>query len=109
MQYDQKGLGTHRKVRWLLHGAVARQLHAALAHAARAWRSDIKGHYEDYDGFVVLHGTDTMAYTASALSFMLVNLSKPVVLTGAGAHRGSAACHARAADLPLPRLPNPPE
>ena len=38
--------------------------------------------YDDYDGFVVLHGTDTMAYTASALSFMLENLSKPVVLTG---------------------------
>ncbi len=38
--------------------------------------------YDDYDGFVVLHGTDTMAYTASALSFMLENLSKPVVVTG---------------------------
>lgn len=39
--------------------------------------------YEKYDGFVVLHGTDTMAYTASALSFMLQNLSKPVIVTGA--------------------------
>lgn len=39
-------------------------------------------HYHDYDGFVILHGTDTMAYTATALSFMLGNLSKPVVLTG---------------------------
>lgn len=38
--------------------------------------------YEDYDGFVILHGTDTMAYTASALSFGLQNLSKPVILTG---------------------------
>jgi len=38
--------------------------------------------YDDYDGFVVLHGTDTMAYTASALSFMLDGLDKPVVLTG---------------------------
>jgi len=38
--------------------------------------------YGKYDGFVVLHGTDTMAYTASALSFMLENLDKPVVLTG---------------------------
>ena len=38
--------------------------------------------YEQYDGFVVLHGSDTMAYTASALSFMLENLNKPVVLTG---------------------------
>ena len=38
--------------------------------------------YYDYDGFVVLHGTDTMAYTASALSFMLDNLQKPVIITG---------------------------
>ena len=38
--------------------------------------------YDDYDGFVVLHGTDTMAYTASALSFMLENLDKPVIITG---------------------------
>lgn len=38
--------------------------------------------YYDYEGFVILHGTDTMAYTASALSFMLENLSKPVILTG---------------------------
>ena len=38
--------------------------------------------YNNFDGFVILHGTDTMAYTASALSFMLENLSKPVILTG---------------------------
>lgn len=38
--------------------------------------------YEKYDGFVVLHGTDTMAFTASALSYMLENLTKPVILTG---------------------------
>lgn len=42
----------------------------------------IEENYERYDGFVVLHGTDTMAYTASALSFMLENLRKPVVITG---------------------------
>ena len=42
----------------------------------------ISDHYADYDGFVILHGTDTMAYTASALSFMLQNLTKPVILTG---------------------------
>ena len=42
----------------------------------------IAHHYERYDGFVIFHGTDTMAYTASALSFMLENLSKPVILTG---------------------------
>lgn len=43
---------------------------------------DIKDRYEDYDGFVILHGTDTMAYTASALSFMLEGLTKPVIFTG---------------------------
>ncbi len=42
----------------------------------------IKQKYSTYDGFVVLHGTDTMSYTASALSFMLENISKPVVFTG---------------------------
>ena len=42
----------------------------------------IEKNYEAYDGFVVLHGSDTMAYTASALSFMLQNLNKPVILTG---------------------------
>lgn len=42
----------------------------------------IASHYDQYDGFVILHGTDTMAYSASALSFMLEHLSKPVVFTG---------------------------
>ena len=42
----------------------------------------IQEHYHRFDGFVVLHGTDTMAYTASALSFSLENLDKPVILTG---------------------------
>jgi L-asparaginase len=42
----------------------------------------IQDKYEEYDGFVVLHGSDTMAYTASALSFMLENLNKPVIFTG---------------------------
>ncbi|WP_299154309.1 asparaginase domain-containing protein [uncultured Tateyamaria sp.] len=42
----------------------------------------IENNYDDYEGFVILHGTDTMVYTASALSFMLANLAKPVVLTG---------------------------
>lgn len=42
----------------------------------------IDSNYDNYDGFVVLHGTDILAYTASALGFMLKNLSKPVILTG---------------------------
>ena len=49
------------------------------------WSSlaDVIGqYYLDYDGFVIVHGTDTMAYTASALSFMLQGLGKPVVVTG---------------------------
>ncbi|MEG6616717.1 asparaginase [Peptococcaceae bacterium 1198_IL3148] len=43
---------------------------------------NIYQNYNDYDGFVITHGTDTMAYTAAALSYMLQNLAKPVVLTG---------------------------
>ena len=49
------------------------------------WRRIVEiivGHYDGYDGFVILHGTDTMAFTAAALSFMLENLTKPVILTG---------------------------
>ena len=42
----------------------------------------IERNYSKFDGFVILHGSDTMAYTASALSFMLEGLSKPVILTG---------------------------
>ena len=43
----------------------------------------IEANYNDYDGFVILHGTDTMAYSSSALPFILEGLSKPVILTGA--------------------------
>ena len=43
----------------------------------------IADHYDSFDGFVVLHGTDTMSYSASALAFMLENLDKPVIFTGA--------------------------
>lgn len=48
----------------------------------QAIANDIQRQYEQYDGFVILHGTDTMAYTASALSFMLEDLAKPVIVTG---------------------------
>ena len=53
--------------------------------APRLWAQLVRiisDRYDEYDGFVILHGTDTMAYTASALSFMLENLTKPVILTG---------------------------
>jgi len=49
------------------------------------WRqivTDISKHYNSYDGFLIIHGTDTMAYTSSMLAFALENLGKPVVLTG---------------------------
>ena len=55
----------------------------------------IQQNYEQYDSFVILHGTDTMAYTASALSFMLVGLNKPVILTGAQLPIGVARSDAR--------------
>ena len=54
--------------------------------AVQEWNNigkTIAEHYDEYDGFVVLHGTDTMSYTASALSFMLEGLNKPVIFTGA--------------------------
>ncbi len=44
--------------------------------------NDIHHNYQQYDAFIILHGTDTMAYTASALSFMLEDLGKPVIVTG---------------------------
>ena len=55
----------------------------------------IKSNYEKFNAFVILHGTDTMAYTASALSFLLENLSKPVILTGAQLPIGVARSDAR--------------
>ncbi|MEZ0538998.1 asparaginase [Fibrella arboris] len=55
----------------------------------------IDTYYEQFDSFVILHGTDTMAYTASALSFMLTNLGKPVILTGAQLPIGVARTDAR--------------
>ena len=48
----------------------------------------IKEHYENYHGFVILHGTDTMAYLASALSFMFENLAKSVIFTGSQVRLG---------------------
>lgn len=55
----------------------------------------IEENYAQYDGFVILHGTDTMAYTASMLSFMLEGLQKPVILTGAQLPIGSLRSDAR--------------
>ncbi len=55
----------------------------------------IRDNYDNYDGFVVLHGTDTMAYSASALSFMLENLKKPVIFTGSQLPIGSLRTDAK--------------
>ncbi|MFC5408191.1 asparaginase [Larkinella bovis] len=55
----------------------------------------IRDNYRSYDSFVILHGTDTMAYTASALSFLLEGLNKPVILTGAQLPIGVARSDAR--------------
>lgn len=54
-----------------------------LPHDWTRMAAALAGHWQDYDGFVLVHGTDTMAYTAAALSFMLRGLDKPVILTGA--------------------------
>ncbi|OJJ14146.1 L-asparaginase 1 [marine bacterium AO1-C] len=55
----------------------------------------IKENYQNYDGFVVLHGTDTMAFSASALSFLLEGLNKPVIFTGAQLPIGAVRSDAR--------------
>ncbi len=60
-----------------------------------AMASMIEAHYAEFDGFVVLHGSDTMSYSASALSFMLENLSKPVVFTGSQLPIGDLRTDAR--------------
>ncbi len=80
----------------------------AVTHWVRLAR-EIKARYQDHVGFVILHGTDTLAYTASVLAYMLDNLSKPVVLTGSqrpiGETRSDAvqnlvtACEIAAAEL----------
>jgi L-asparaginase/Glu-tRNA(Gln) amidotransferase subunit D len=66
-------------VRFLKHLCVPQV--EVVCHSAPICR-DIKENYDAYDGFVVLHGTDTMAFTCSVLSFMLINLNKTVILTG---------------------------
>lgn len=55
----------------------------------------ILARYEDYDGFVVLHGTDTMAYTAAALSYLIQDSPRPIVLTGSQQPMGSPFTDAR--------------
>ena len=73
----------------------------------------IKDNYANYDGFVILHGSDTMAFTASVLSFMLEGLQKPVILSGSQLPIGEIRTDAREnmmtaleiASASLPRMP----
>ena len=65
-----------------------------ISHWERIAQS-IEENYHEYDGFVVLHGSDTMGYSASALSFMLENLSKPVIFTGSQLPIGDLRTDAR--------------
>jgi len=74
-EYLQTGIDVHQFASPIDSSDMAPRLWAHLV-------SIIADNYHRYDGFVILHGTDTMAYTASALSFMLENLTKPVILTG---------------------------
>jgi len=77
------GLGSHRRVE-LAYLSFKTPLDSANVRA-KQWQSlatTIASLYDQFDGFVVLHGTDTMAFTASALSFLLADSGKPVVLTG---------------------------
>ncbi|MEZ5001192.1 MAG: asparaginase domain-containing protein [Bacteroidales bacterium] len=67
----------------------------------------IEENYSSYDGFVILHGTDTMAYTASALSFLLCNLDKPVILTGSQLPIGMPGPTGKKTLSPQSRLPLP--
>lgn len=84
------GLGHNRGIEWELRslteadGSEVGPLDSSAVGPEHwlAIAAAIERVYADYDGFVVIHGTDTMAYTASALSFLLVNLGKPVVVTG---------------------------
>lgn len=75
--------GVGRMPYWEVH-EYAQLIDSAEARP-RDWHTiaaDIAARYDDFDGFVVIHGTDTMAYTAAALSFALIGLRKPVILTG---------------------------
>ena len=70
---------------WVTLGATQEPIDSSSMNLAH-WQEIfgcIDSRYQDYDGFVIIHGTDTLAYTASALSFACAGLSKPIVLTGA--------------------------
>lgn len=66
-----------------LRRAVFHRLDECDSRALADDRRAIRAHYEEYDGFVIAHGTDTMAYTAAALSYLIQYSPKPIILTGA--------------------------
>ena len=80
------GLGERYGIHWEMEGMEGEQPLDSSDVNARHWikmAQAIRDRYEEWDGFVILHGTDTMAYTASGLSFLFENLGKPVIITGA--------------------------
>ena len=93
VQHDSPGLGLPREVGHWRAVDMAYESRSGWSrctasspsqtmHVLPCVHRDIQANFEAYDGFVVLHGTDTMAFTASAMSFMFKNLSKTVIITG---------------------------
>ncbi|MFC6671520.1 type I asparaginase [Marinobacterium aestuariivivens] len=80
-QLDSRATGQLPAYDLIEYGHLIDSANLVPAHWQRIART-LAEHWAQYDGFVVLHGTDTMAYSASALSFMLPGLDKPVILTG---------------------------
>lgn len=81
-----------------LHSIAVKEIVDSSNMSPQMWQElvgIIATHYKAFDGFVILHGSDTMAYTASALSFMLEGLAKPVILTGSQLPIGLARSDAR--------------
>ena len=67
----------------LAHSEMMKPLAHSKCDAAKTFDGQSTPVLEEHDGFIILHGTDTMSYSASALSFLLENLDKPVIFTGA--------------------------
>ncbi len=84
-----------RNVHWIQHGAgpPVNSADVSPAHWYR-FAEAIRAHADDHDGFVVIHGTDTLSYTGSALSFLLADLEQPVVVTGSSQPLGEAGSDA---------------
>jgi L-asparaginase len=85
IQHYAPGLGEKHRIFWHIEGLPGEEPLDSSDVNSKHWKKMaevVRDQYEQWDGFVILHGTDTMAYTASALSFMFRYLAKPVVITG---------------------------